>query len=62
MWQGLVVIRGTYFNDVERAFVGLHLLTFPTSSDFTLPAFVFRNGDRAIIDAWLLTLKKNERK
>ena len=51
MWQGLVVIRGTYVNDVERAFVGLYLLTFPM-------AFVFRNGDRAIIDVWLLTLKK----
>ena len=55
MWQGLVVIRGIYVNDVERAFVGLYLLTFPM-------AFVFRNGDRDIIDAWLLTLKKNERK
>ena len=57
MWQGLVVIRGTYVNDVERAFVGLYLFTFPTA--FVFPAaFVFRNGDRAIIDVWLLTLKK----
>ena len=55
MWQGLVVIRGTYVNDVERTFVGLYLPTFPV-------AFVFRNGDRVIIDGWLLTSKKNERK
>jgi len=55
MWQGLVVIRGTNVNHVERAFIGLYLLTFPM-------AFVFRNADRAISDGWLLTLKKNERK
>jgi hypothetical protein len=36
MWQALVVIRGTYVNDVERAFVGLHLPTFPMTFVFAM--------------------------
>jgi len=43
MWQGLVIIRGMYVNDVEAAFIRLYLLTFPMT-------FVFCNHDAAIIE------------
>ena len=42
IWQGLVIIRGTYVNDIEAAFVRLYLLTF-------LMTFVFCNHGAAII-------------